>query len=258
MQTAPDTTVSDLDLTAYVDEQLDDWQRMRVEDHLSRHPQDAARVMHDIRLRRELRLALAPASPPPAGLRMAAARLDRAMRRDRRLRRLVRLVPVAALVVAGWLAHAGLGPLSVTPLVAAHPVPPVVQAALSARDAALVRLPMRSQPQSPELDAAEMRAATGILLPRFDEGWRMRDAQVFPSPQGPGIELVFDSDTLGRVTHFAVRTGSFAVTMPHAQDLHGDSVAWFQIGETAHVLIADRGGVETLEATARRLSATLY
>ena len=252
-----DPQIGPADLDAYVDDQLTQAQRAQVEAHLSRHPDAAARVMRDLSLRRDLRRALAaPSAPRP--LLGAARRLATARRRDAQLRRVLRIVPAALLVGLGWLAHAGLGPLSVREGVAASPAPASVTAALSAHQVSLLRLDMTSQPGISRLDPVEMRAATGIVLPRFPDDWTVRDAQVFPSPQGPGIELVFDSGTLGRVTHFAVRTGSFAVTMPHAQDLHGDSVAWFQIGETAHVLIADRGGVEALEATARRLSATLY
>lgn len=257
MQTVPDT-VTDLDVQAYVDDQLDDWQRLRVEAHLARHPEMAAQAMQDIALSRELRLALTPSAPPPPQARIAAGRLSRALRHHARMRRLVRLVPVASLVVVGWLAHAGFGPLSVTPGVAAMPAPPVVQAAISAREASLLRLPMHSQTASPDLDPAELRAGTGILLPRFDPDWQLRDAQIFPSPQGPGVELVFDGGDLGRLTHFAVRTGQFAVTLPQAERHGTDSIAWFQIGETAHVLIADRATPETLERTAETLSETLY
>ncbi|MEF9605018.1 anti-sigma factor, partial [Paracoccus sp. PXZ] len=136
--------------------------------------------------------------------------------------------------------------------------PPSVSAALSARDASVIRMAMVSQPEVAELDAAEMRAATGILLPRFAPDWTIRDAQVFPSPQGPGIEILFDTPDLGRVSHFSVRTGSFGVTLPRAETGAGHSVAWFQIGETAHVLIADGTLPEELLAAARTLSATLY
>jgi len=255
---AESDAVSELDLDAYVDEQLDDWQRLRVEDYLARHPEAAARVMQDIRLKRELRLALAPTTPTTGPQRAGASRLARGLRRDERLRRAVRLVPVAALVVTGWLANEGFGPLHVGQVVASQPAPPVVAAALSARDASLVRLAMHSQPQVPELDTAELRAATGILLPVFDGDWTIRDAQVFPSPQGPGIEVVFDAGELGQLTHFAVRTGSFAVTMPHVESRGDRHVAWFQIGETAHVMIADRGDDALLLGEAERLSSTLY
>lgn len=257
MQAANDA-VSDLDLNAYVDDQLDDWQRLRVEEYLSHQPQAAARVMQDLHLKRELRLAFASDREPAPLLRAAGLRLSRALRRDHQLRRVVRIVPVAALVLAGWLANEGLGPLSVGELEASHPPNPIVQAAISAREASLVRLPMRSQPQAHLLDGDELRASTGILLPRFDAGWAIRDAQVFPSPQGPGIEIIFDAAELGQLSHFAVRPGSFAVTLPHVERHGTRDVAWFQIGETAHVLIAEHGDPEHLLRIAQDLSSTLY
>lgn len=257
MQTVADS-VTDLDLQAYVDDQLDDWQRLRVETHLARDPQTAAQVMQDIRLRRELRLALTPSAPPPPQARIAAGRLSRALRHRDRMRKLMRVVPVASLVAVGWLAHAGFGPLSVTPGVAAMPPPPMVQAAIAARQVSLMRLPMQSQIASRDLDPAEIRASTGILLPCFQSTWQLQDAQVFPSPQGPGVELVFQDAELGRLTHFAVRTGHFAVTLPQTERHGQDSIAWFQIGETAHVLIADKASPERLADTARTLSETLY
>ncbi|WP_134681829.1 anti-sigma factor family protein [Paracoccus ravus] len=250
--------VSEFDLNAYVDDQLDEWQRLNVEEFLARHPNEAARVMQDIRIRRELRLALATGSAPSGRQRALAARFDRAVRRDQRLRRMVRIVPVIVLLATGWLAHEGFGPLSVGRVVAAQQPAPVVAAALAAREASLIRLPMRSQPQTPDLDPAELRAATGILLPAFDRDWQMRDAQIFPSPQGPGVEIVFDAGDLGRVTHFAVRTGGFDVTLPHLEEHRGQNVAWFQLGETAHVLIAESGPPAELLKTAESLSSTLY
>lgn len=250
--------LSEYDLNGYVDGQMDEWQRLRVETHLAHHPEVAARMMQDLRLRRELRLAFGPVMPASGQQRALAARLGRALRRDERMRRAVRLVPVVALIGIGWLAHAGFGPLSVREVAAAGQPAPVVAAAIAAREASLVRMPMRSQQPSSELDAAEMRAATGIRLPDFDRNWQVADAQVFPSPQGPGVEIVFDTPKLGRLTHFAVRSGSFAVTMPHSEQHGGRNLAWFQIGEIAHVLIADEADAEDVLGAARRLSSTLY
>ncbi|MBD9529849.1 anti-sigma factor [Paracoccus sp. PAR01] len=257
MQQASDA-ISELDLNAYVDDQLDDWQRLWVEEYLSHQPDAAARVMQDLHLKRELRLCFAGAPEPNSAQRSAGLSLSRALKRDERLRRVVRLVPVGALLLAGWLANEGLGPLSVGKVVASQPPHPVVAAAISAREASMIRLPMRSQPQIHELDRDELRASTGILLPRFDSNWSIRDAQVFPSPQGPGIEIVFDAGSLGRLNHFAVRSGDFAVTLPHVEQHGARNVAWFQIGETAHVLIAEHGDRDELLKIAEDLSSTLY
>ena len=249
--------IAELDLDAYVDDQLTGPQRSDVEAYLARRPQAAARVMRDLALRRVLRRALAP-PPAPRPLLGAARRLAAARRRDTRLRRMLRLVPAAMLVGMGWLAHAGLGPLTVSEGRASAPPPALVTAALSAHEVSLLRLSMASQPGIARLDPAEMRAATGIVLPAFDPSWTVRDAQVFPSPQGPGIEILFEAPGLGQVSHFAVRAGSFGVTLPHLQKTPGQGVAWFQIGETAHVLIAGADKAEAVLAASRRLSDTLY
>ena len=51
--------VTDADLDAYVDDQLDVARRIEVEAHLAARPEAAARVMSDLRTRDELRVALA-------------------------------------------------------------------------------------------------------------------------------------------------------------------------------------------------------
>lgn len=252
-----DPQVAEPDLDAYVDDQLTEAQRALVEGHLADHPEAAARVMRDLALRRDLRRALAPPAVPRP-LLGAARRLVVARRRDAQLRRALRIVPAAMLVGLGWLAHAGLGPLSVSEGTAATPAPPSVTAAVSAHQVSLLRLDMTSQPEVSRMDPSELRAATGIVLPRFPGEWIVRDAQVFPSPQGPGIEILFDTPDLGRVSHFAVRAGSFDVTLPRLHETPGHGIAWFQIGETAHVLVSENEHSDPLLATSVALSDTLY
>lgn len=252
-----DAQITDLDLDAYVDNQLSEVQRSEVEAYLSRHPEAAARVMRDLALNRDLRRALAP-PPMPRPLLGAARRLVLARRRDARMRRILRVVPAVLLVGLGWLAHAGLGPLSISEGQASGPAPAMVTAALSAHEVSLLRAALSSQPEITELNAEELRAATGIRLPGFDPDWTVRDAQVFPSPQGPGIEILFDASDLGQVSHFAVRAGSFDVTLPRLIETPDQGVAWFQIGETAHVLIGDADHADALLDASQVLSDTLY
>lgn len=249
--------ITGLDLDAYVDGQLTDAQRSEVEAYLSHHPEAAALVMRDLALQRDLRRALAP-PPTPRPLLGAARRLVLARRRDVRLRQVLRIVPAALLVGLGWLAHAGLGPLSISEGQASSPAPAMVTAAISAHEVSLLRAALVSQPEITELDPEELRAATGIRLPGFDPDWTVRDAQVFPSPQGPGIEILFDAPDLGQVSHFAVRAGSFDVTLPRLHETPDQAIAWFQIGETAHVLIAAADQADRLLDASRVLSDTLY
>ncbi|KFI24733.1 transmembrane anti-sigma factor [Haematobacter missouriensis] len=244
--------VTQVDLDAYVDDQLDLWQRARVEQWLAARPDAAARVMADLRIRDELRLATAVPAGENRRTGRAAGKLARGIARDRNLRRALRLLPACALIVVGWVAHTGIRPLS-----ASVPPPAVVEAALAARDAGNLRLSMPSQPPFQHMDREGIRAATGIILPLYDSGWTLRDAQIFPSPQGPGVEITFDTEDMGRLHVFAARPGGFAVTLPASEQRGGIAIVWFQIGETAHVLLAETD-TERLRVAAERLSRTLY
>lgn len=254
-----DDPVIAADLAAYVDDQLDPHRRIAVAAHLARNPILAAEVMGDLRLRDELRLALALTEPraTPATTQ-AARRLARAMGQDRLMRRLGRIAAVTALFGLGWLAHNGLGPLSVGVINASEPPPAFVEAALSAHTTSRLRIGMESQPEVPDFDPAEIRAATGIVLPEVPAGWTVQDVQVFPSPQGPSVEMSLDAGSLGAVSLFAVRPGRFTVLQPQAALRSGATVAWFQIGEVAHVLVSTGAASAELEAGAELLARTLY
>ncbi|PZQ47563.1 MAG: anti-sigma factor [Rhodovulum sulfidophilum] len=246
MRHGDDAAIAEADIAAYVDGQLDEWRRSRVEAHLAAHPEAAARVMRDLCLQRELRLALgAGTDAGRARHRMPSRAMPRAARR---------LAPAAALAGCAWLAWTGVLPLPVSGVSASVRSPEFVAAAIAAREASGIRLPMRSITEDPHLDAEELRAMTGILLPAFDPSWTILDAQVFPSPRGPGVEVVFDTPDMGRVTHFAVRAGGFAITSPQTVPSGDISLAWFQIGETAHVLIADHGAADQIMAAAGNLT----
>ncbi|MFJ0650948.1 hypothetical protein WLW13_19815, partial [Bordetella bronchiseptica] len=62
----PHEPVTEIDLNAYVDGQLDPARRIEVEDFLSRHPEEAMRVMADLRQRDALRWALGASQQAPA------------------------------------------------------------------------------------------------------------------------------------------------------------------------------------------------
>lgn len=257
--TSMDEPVIADDLVAYVDDQLDPHRRIAVEGHLARNPQLAAEVMGDLRLRDELRLALALSEPraTPATTQ-AARRLARAMGQDRLTRRLARMAAVVALFGLGWLAHQGLGPLSIGTINASERPPAFVEAALAAHATSRLRIEMTSQPEVPEFDPAEIRAATGIVLPEVPADWSVRDVQVFPSPQGPSVEMSLDAAELGAVSLFAVRPGNFTVLQPRSAVRAGTTVAWFQIGEVAHVLVSTGAEDEALTTSADRLAHSLY
>jgi anti-sigma factor RsiW len=250
--------VTDTDLDAYVDDQLDVERRIEIEAFLSTRPEAAARVMSDLRTRDELRLALAGSKglARPATTE-AARRLERGLARGRIFGVLQRAAAVAVLVAAGWLANEIVGPMSVTEVVASTPPPVYVEEAMRAHRTSIVRASMASQPEVPDYDADEIRAATAIVMPTLPKNWQVRDVQVYPSQFGPSVEMAVQTEDLGLVSLFAVRPGTFDVVKPTVAPSGDVSSAFFQIGEVAYALVAT-GNVRDLDLAAGRLADTLY
>lgn len=276
--TSPVDPITETDLQAYVDEQLDVPRRIEVEAWLSHNPTAAARIMSDLRTRDELRLALAD-RPNFARIATgdAARRLERGLLRDRLLNRLGRIAALIAVGALGWLAHGRLENGPIGDVIASTPPPAFVQDAVMAHRTALLRAEMRSQPEVPSFDPGEIRAATAIVLPALPENWRVVDVQVFPSKFGPSLEMAVESETIGPLSLFAVRPGGFDVREPatisaSAMDTgigsgllgsaqrgtNGETAAaYWQIGEVAYALVA-RTGEQELGREAERLARTLY
>ncbi|TWA72823.1 hypothetical protein FBZ82_102424 [Azospirillum brasilense] len=150
--------ISDIDLNAYVDGELDAQRRIEVEAYLEANPEEAARVMHDMRVRDEIRLFIAGpavekaepelAAPEPAAApapapaqpavgsggplprrkqwgalwrRPAAELMNRARARAATGSvRGRRAVAALCLVGLGWTAHSAVSSLSVNPVATAH------------------------------------------------------------------------------------------------------------------------------------------
>ncbi len=255
--------VSDDDLQAYVDDELTVARRIDVEAYLSAHPAEASRVMADLRIRDELRLALAdsPRSVLNAPARLATAdaarRLEGALSRERWMRRLRLAASVALLIGAGWLAHAQFGPLGVSRVVASDLAPAYLDDAVRAHRTSQLRADMNSQPVQASYDAAEIRAATAIVMPSLPDDWKVADVQIFPSAFGPSVEMALKTKDFGAVSLFAVRPGSFdvvpATTVPR-EDLNA---AYWQVGEVAYALVA-QGTTRELDRAAAALARSLY
>lgn len=248
--------VIDADLDAYVDGELDVARRIEVESYLSDHPAIAAKVMADLSIRGELRLALAgeaPAGRPET--REAARRLERGLSYGRVLNSIQRIAAVAVLVTAGWVAHTSFGAFTATEVVASMPPPVFVEDAVRAYRTSEMReqaVPGAAAAYNPD----EIRAATGIVLPDLPKDWAVSDAQIYPSEFGPSVELAISAGD-GRLSLFAVRPGSFSVEKVSHMALDGVQAAYWRIGEVAYVLIAD-GKAGNLDAEAARLARTLY
>ena len=228
--------ITEADLLAYVDDQLDPARRIEVEEHLARDPEAAARVMADLKDRDVLRLLHgAPLPRPPEAMLGAAARLERALAWQEFGLKLRRIAAVVALIGFGWLAHGQVG-LGISDSEASPKPPAFVEDARHAHETALIRARMISQHERPDYDPAEIRAETGIAVPTPPADWRVVDAQVFPSRFGHSVELVLDADALGRVSLFAARSPSFGVIAPTLARSAAGTTAYWQSGELVYAL----------------------
>jgi anti-sigma factor RsiW len=250
--------VTEFDLQSYLADQLTAARRIEVEAWLSGKPEAAMQVMADLRIRDELRLALGDA-PRRIDSRSAdaARRLERGLSRDRFFRRLRGVAAALILVGIGWgSAHLGFGPLGIGKVAASAAPPAYVAEAIRAHRTALLRAGMHSQPVAPNYDPAEIRAATAIGMPALPADWKVADAQIFPSSNGPSVEMAIRGGALGSLSLFAARPGIFDVvpaTLVHDGDLNA---AYWQRGEVAYALVAAAGSRD-LERAAEQLAGSL-
>jgi anti-sigma factor RsiW len=230
--------IADVDLYAYVDDELPLVRRIEVEACICHHPEKAARVMADLRIRDELRLALAnvPRTGRPATTD-AARRLERGIAWARIFRRAQKIAAVAILVAAGWVAHAELGPLAISHVVASPLPPAYVSDAVMAHRTTLVRAALHSQHKEPAYSRADIRAATAVVMPNLPQAWEVADVQIFPSTFGPSVELEIRAQAFGSASLFAVRPGKFDVVPVTLAQIADFNVAYWQIGEVAYALV---------------------
>jgi anti-sigma factor RsiW len=248
--------ITEADLLAYVDEQLDPGRRIEVEEYLAHDPEAAARVMADLKDRDALRLVhAAPLPRPPESMLSAAGRLERALGWQMLSLKLRRIAAVAALVGFGWFAHGQVG-LGVTDSAASPQPPAFVEDALHSHETSLLRARMVSQPEVEAYDPAEVLAATGIQLPTLPKDWQVRDAQVFPSRYGHSIEIAIDAGDLGRMSLFAAQVPAFDVIAPTLARFDKANAVYWQTGQLVYALTGN-GSDKAIERAALRLSRKL-
>lgn len=98
--------VTEDELNAYVDGLLEGERRLAVETYLQDHPDAAVDLLHQLRLKEDIRHWLAePASPPAAVTASLASRFGRIIWFRQHWLPLQRGAAVAALILLGWLAH---------------------------------------------------------------------------------------------------------------------------------------------------------
>jgi anti-sigma factor RsiW len=253
--TRPADPITEYDLNAYVDAQLDEQRRIEVEDYLAARPEAASRVMADLRARDALRAQIPAGHASRPSLRTvdAARRLQRGLVLSRFFEGIRRTAAIVALVALGWVAHAEFG----GNVRAGATAPSFVDDAVMSHRTALVRASMHSQREAPDYDREEIRAITQIVMPPLPRDWHVVDVQVFPSKQGPSVEMAIKQERLGTMSLFAVRSPSFAVIKPTLVHRGTEATVFWQVGELAYALTGTAAG-QDLERAAVDLAASLY
>ena len=193
--------ITNEDLHALVDGQLDAARRIEVEEYLARNPGMAAQVMMDMHARDLLlHTCGAPQSGTSPAILEAAGRLERGFywQRARPLAR--RIAASLLLVCTGWFAHN-----FVSNFRSEESREVLVEEAHQSYETVQLRAHVVSQPHSAIYDPAEISAATGITLPPLPGDWVVADAEIFPAKNGESVELLIDTKELRHVSFFAAR-----------------------------------------------------
>jgi len=227
--------VSDFELQAYVDGELDAARALEVEDYLARHPERAAQVMADLRDARALRL-IAPRFEPQPFCRQAAGRLSRGLSRRKMLKRARMPAMAAAIAIAlSFVTLSGNPKLGRAGWASAAPA--FVEEAIQSHRTTQLRAAMRSQPESPVLNVSELLHTARLKVPRLPANWRVVDAQLFPSDDGPALQLSLETADKRMLSMFAVRSTSAAPQEPAVVQREGETIAFWRKGDQAFAMI---------------------
>lgn len=233
----PRLQVSDVELSRYAEGGLPPDRRRAVEGLLACNPDLAAQVM--------ARMHMGGGSQPPRRRRgLAAAALVLGL--------VAGLGSGAGLAAAARQDHDGWREMD------GGDPPAYLEDAAESREASRLREGMASQVETPRLDAGEIRRTLRVPLPRLPPDWRVLDVQVFPTDDGPSVNVVVVTPRGRRLELFAVRTRTASGSRPEVAVRGRESVAFWERGEAAYVLAGPQSPQDLLsEASALARGANL-
>jgi anti-sigma factor RsiW len=223
--------ITSLELEAYLDGELDAERRLAVEDYLARNPTIAARMMADMSLCTALQIAQ-PTPAPNLKLTDIAAQLDARLAPQRGFWSRARWFSLAASAVAV------IGAVLVVPhkQESAAPPPTYVADAVESFETGLLRASMPSQIETPRFDAHDVRRYTRIRVPALPEGWGITDVQIFPSDEGPALQIMIRTPDNKALSMFAVRSKAAAPDRPITIQQGKTAVSYWRKADMAYAL----------------------
>lgn len=232
----------EFELHSYVDGTLDDEAMARIEDHLSRHPETAARVRDFLHQKAEIRAFAQQADEhePPA-----LATLERQLAKRLKRRAFLpwrHLATTAVLVTAGWVGHMLYVPLVHGPSFTDD----VVQAYMltSSEPEEIMRL-------SPER-VARLFSRIGEMeyLPDLSRyGYEPIGAQLLPSDEGAMLHVPYRGESGTVVSYFLLHDDTEAEVPQHILHRNGVTLAYWQHDHSRYAIAALLADEEISELT---------
>ena len=243
--------VTELDLDAYVDGELDMRTRVEIEDYLRRHPAEAAEVMAKLFVRDRLRLAFREVREPASPQDEARAReLTRAFAWRQRRRSILRAAAVVLLLAAGWGLHSlvGLG----DGMRASASSIDYVDEALDAYRNSILRRVVAALPagQGPAAGRGGRGLGGGASLPPLPADWTLLDVEIVPWDSGSAVELTLAVEELGIATLFAARAGETSEREPGMTQAEDAAAVYWHRDAASYALCGAAPSERLLEAAA--------
>lgn len=232
--------VTEVDLQAYIDGQLDVPRRIEVETFLQAQPETAARIMEELRRRDELRLFLSDDSwAPPAPTVDLSRQLERRLAWRSAGLTFRRAAAAMLLLVAGWFAHDEFDSLFVDVVAAAHPVPTFVEEAVEVYEVARLRLDAGLAPYPTVLPLTAHHGNGRMPIPALTDGVRLLGSDLVPWDGGPAVLVLYRDGLDHLVCLFAAEVENFNVASPQTAAVRGHATVYWQNGHFAYALSGD-------------------
>jgi anti-sigma factor RsiW len=237
--------ISEIELQAYIDGELETARRIAVEAYLEAHPEMAARVMRDMRLRDEIRLFVSESDD------QVPARTEAVMRRLSARYRLRAAVPIlrnmaaaVALLVLGWFAHDYAVPGDQQRAYTIAQISTLIDEAAEAHLAALTEL-ASAHPyilDEPQVLAEKVLISEEGVMPSFPSLDALLDivgSELVPWDGGIAVQVIYRDPGGHAVTLFAARVEPSENLPPTATSLDGLTLVHWQDGPYAFALSGD-------------------
>lgn len=236
----PIDKVDDMEIEAYIDGELDLTRRLAVEDHLSRNPDLAAKVMADFRNRSALRLLTG------TDIRFSRSLAD-AVEKIRKESRSFWHRPALGLVAAAAIMFT-----SVILLKRDDPPPAYINLAVASHRTLAERISFGANNPISER-AHALLLASRIAVPRLPSDWRVTDVELLDAAAGPAMLIAVKTTDGHHLSILAIRERSSAPRDPDTVRNGSQSVAYWRKGDFSYALTGE-GDPDQIDATADALA----